>query len=214
MIYELYGLPGAGKTTLCEFVNTNYNIKNPMLFFKKNFIGKAYMHLFWHLYNLNVEMRNKKKKILEILENVNCYTNCIDDSQKITRYIDYMMFSYYIEKKYNDKNIIIDEGIVHYCMALYAEFNVEKTKLDSILNVFKIESRYVLGIDCELNTVREQIKKRNRKETAIDFLNDEELMLVLKRYKDVFDNFALDYKALKKDELLIEIKQRKEKNEV
>lgn len=209
MIYELYGLPGSGKTTICNIVQKKYKLNNPMRFFKNNFWGKCCMHLFWYLYSLNNDLKSKKNQILKILGNINVYKNCINPNLNINRYIDYLMFVYFVEKKSFKKNIIIDEGIVHYCLALYAEFDVEIEKLERIIKELDIQPKFVMGLKCNILKTFEQIKKRNRKETPIDFLEENKLYDIFKKYQEIFIHFSSSkYIALEKNELIKKIKEK------
>ena len=179
MIYELYGLPGSGKSTCCDRVQKQCNIKNPLEFYRDNIIGKICFHLFLKFFN-----------------NSNDYKNSLNLEIKLDLYIKYLIFIYYIEKK-SKKTLIIDEGIIHYCLALYAEFNVELEKIDRIISVLKESNlKITIGLKCPVETAILQIKKRNRKRTAMDFLEDKDLENLLNRYFEAIKHFQNNYLLL------------------
>ena len=207
MIYELYGLPGSGKSTCCDRVQKQCNIKNQLEFYIYNIIGKIFFKLFLKFFKFNKDLKNKFEEIFKILNNSNDYKNSLNLEIKLDLYIKYLIFIYYIEKK-SKKTLIIDEGIIHYCLALYAEFNVELEKIDRIISVLKESNlKITIGLKCPVETAILQIKKRNRKRTAMDFLEDKDLENLLNRYFEAIKHFQNNYLYLSIDEIESYIKK-------
>lgn len=200
MIIEIFGLPGSGKTTFCQKYSTEKNLKDLMKFYRDSFFGRSLYYIFKYIYFLIPKINIKLKRIMEVLSKKN-YTNCINKDISIKEYIIFMCFVYYCELK-NKKNVIIDEGIIHYCMALHAEFGVEFDVLDEIINELKLEKniKYIV-LNCSVEKCLSQMKKRNRMRSSIDFMDEGELELLLKKYEKALNY----YKILVKERIEIEI---------
>ena len=195
MIVELFGLPGAGKSYICEKIEKEFGYNNILLFYKEKFLGKVLFHLYISFCLL---VRSNKKIFLNLKEIIgNDYSdNIISNNNKIDMYIKYILFVYNIEKRNKDRLIIIDEGIVHYCMVLYSEFIIPMHKTKKILDYFDSlnkNNKVVLGINTDKKVVIERIKKRNRKRTAMDFLDDKKLDKLLSLYQDFINTVKDDY---------------------
>ena len=203
VIYELFGLPGSGKTTICKEIEKKYNVCYINRFYKENIIGKIYFHIFLKFFKTNKNIRDKYDLCLKQLSNYKTNKNIINAKLQIELYLKYIMFVYFIEtkNKNQEKKCIIDEGIIHYLMALYAEFNIPVEILEKILNILNI-SKINLGLKCNLEVICYQIKVRNRKNTPIDFLNDEDLKIILNKYNEAFNYFLQKFVGLYKDEML------------
>lgn len=203
MNIELFGIPGSGKSFYCNKINEKKQYKDIMYFFKEKLMGKVFFHLFIY-FGMIVPIFNKiYKKLIHILgENAN-NVNSISDTSDIKVYLKYIIFIYFLEK--NKKNIIIDEGIVHYCMVLYAEYNVPKEKCIQILDYFDSKEyndiRKIYGINCEIQISIDRIKSRQRKRAPIDFLKEKELEELLNKYKEFMKNVENRYEMLNEKKL-------------
>ncbi len=194
MIIELFGLPGAGKTTCGNNIEKKFKIKNILEFYRENLIGKILFHLFLYCFLLNANLREKYTKILNILQKEKIENNIINPHIKIELYIKYLLFAYCIEYK-SKKSLVIDEGIIHYCMALFAEFNVSIDILEAIIDLLKISNKkiIIISLKCPINKAIKQMQIRKRKRTSLDFLSDEKLKIVLDRYSVVQKYFSKKY---------------------
>lgn len=197
MKFELFGLPGSGKTSLCKKIKKKYKIKNPMDFYKYNFFGKILFHIFLSTFYFNKSNIKLFKELMSFLGD-GFYKNIIDNTIDIELYIKYIVFVNYIEQKKG--NYVIDEGIIHYCIALYAEYNVDFKIIDIILEKTNVENIKV-GLKCSINKAMEQIKIRNRKSCPIDFLEEEKLFFILKKYNDAINYYRDKYSLLSNDEI-------------
>ena len=191
MIFELFGLPGSGKTRICNEVCEKYKIRNTIKFYRDTFFGNIYFHFIIKILLFNKDLKKKYLEINNILDDCKSYKNCINNDIDIKVYIRYMLFVYKLEKDNKKCNMIIDEGIFHYCIALMAEFNVPMDKIDKILKCLKITNNIkILWLDCNIEQCILQIRTRNRKRSPIDFLNEEKLKEVLNRYYNAIKYFA------------------------
>ena len=211
MIFELFGIPGSGKSFICSKIEKNGYAKDIMRFYKENFIGKILFHAFLYTFEINKTLRKKYQKIIDILGNPKRYSNIIDSRISIEVFIKYMIFIYFIEKKYiTKKDVIIDEGIIHYCIAIYAEYSVELNKIEQIIETLKIyDKKVIIGLRCDKKKAINQMKMRNRKTTAIDFLEGAELEKILDRYIEAEKYFENKFKCLHSDEIENEIRNGK-----
>ena len=213
MIYELFGLPGSGKTTCGNIIQEEFNINNKLEFYRNHFWGKIIFHVFLKIFFIDRQLKNKFTEIINVIGNIKTYKNSIDCKISIELYIKYIIFVYFIEKK-SKEDILIDEGIIHYLSALYAEFNVSFNKLDKIIEILEVKNeKTIVGLKCSKEQAFTQIKKRNRKRAAMDFLSDRKLNNLLDRYLKAEEYFCKKYPCLTISEIKDKIEKRIE-NEI
>lgn len=189
MIIEYFGLPGSGKTTFCNRICNEQHLKNPRIFFKDNLFGKILFHIFLNTFYINYSLLKKYKEGKKILSNKK-YVNKINPNISIELYLKYIVFIFYIENRYDA--IVLDEGVIHYLTALYAEFEVDFDLLDDIYKIFKVIDKDIVykSTNCDISKAIENCKKRNRKDAPIDFLNDDELYSIENRYKQAEEYYS------------------------
>lgn len=194
MIFELFGIPGSGKTTMCKKLDNDKGYKNIMFFYRESFVGKVIYQLFLRFFVFNKKLRLMYNEINVILKDYLENDNIISKDVKLDLFIKYIIFVCYIESKYYKYNVCVDEGILHLCIAIYAEFGVPLQVLERIMYLTsnKNNIRYIL-INCEIEKAMLQIKRRNRKRAPIDFITDDELRKLLFRYKTAEEYFSLRY---------------------
>ena len=206
MIIDLYGMPGSGKSTVCNYLEQNLEFKNVKNWYIEKTIGKIIFHLYLYLFFLDKTSRKKYKEIMKIIDNKKAYKNYINSNVNISLYIKYMLFDYYLERK-NIKKIIIDEGIIHYSISLYVEFNLEKEKIMKIIELLKLNNVKYIGLKIDIEESKKNIKKRNRKRCPIDFLNDNELDKFLKKWIEGITLISDRYILLEQKDLINYIKE-------
>ena len=218
MIFELFGMPGSGKSYICKKIEDDGYAKDIMRFYKENFFGKVIFHIFIYIFKINKELKKNYDEIMNILGDNSNYINIINPDIPINLYVKYIVFILYIEKKYfKKKNIIIDEGIIHYCIAIYAEYYVDCKKIDLIIDklILTNEKKIIIGLNCSKEKTIEQIKKRNRKKAPIDFLEGQKLSIILERYLDAihFVKKRFDYLSYNEIESKIKSEIERKKND-
>lgn len=203
MIIELFGLPGSGKSFYCNQLEQNNFFKDIMKFYRENFFGKVLLHLVIEFCLLDKKFKKIYKDIFNFINDNN--VNVLSGKNDIELYVKYMIFIYFIEVNKKKKNIIIDEGIVHYCMVLYAEYSVEMEKCIKILEYFDSKKykdcKKVYRVSCDIETAIIRSKKRNRKRAPIDFIEGKQLYDILSRYNDFIKNVSYRYEVFKLKEL-------------
>lgn len=210
MVIELFGLPGSGKSFLCDKIQELGYAKNIMKFYKENFIGKVIFHLFLNCFTINKKLKKLYNDSLKIIGNTANYKNQINSSIPINLYVKYMVYIFFLENNIK-KNIIIDEGIMHYSMALHAEYDLELEKIEEIIKLYEVKSKQTYCLKCDKDIILMQIKKRNRKNTSIDFLEENELNNILEKYSKAQEFLVRKYKInyLNINEIISKIEERK-----
>lgn len=195
MIIEVFGLPGSGKTTFCQKYAMENKLYNLLGFYRDSFFGRSLYYLFKYFYFLIPTVNKKVKNIMFLLSKKD-HTNKIRKDILIKEYVIFMCFVYYHELKCN-KHVIIDEGIIHYCMALYAEYDVEFNVLDQIIEELKVDKKmkYIV-LKCSVDECLLRMCKRNRKRSAIDFLEESELKLLLLKYEEALKYYKIFVKEM------------------
>lgn len=202
MIIELFGIPGSGKSYCCEKIEKKENIKDVTKFFKEKIIGKAVFHFFLKFFKINKELNEKYNEMINVLGDTSNYNNILDKKINICLYLKYLLFIYFLEKKCK-MNIIVDEGIIHYSIVLFAEFSVDFDKIEKIIEVLKIYSKekMIIGIKCNKEIAIKRMEIRNRKRTSLDFLEYGELSKLLDRYIIAEQFFSYKFKMLNIEEV-------------
>lgn len=197
MIAELYGLPGSGKSTTCNKLKETKELDDIMFFYKEKLLGKIIYHLFLILFPINPKLNKVYKKINNKLSKYLNNKNKIDASVPLSLYIKYIVFIFYIENKYahkKNKGICIDEGVIHLCIAIHAEFDVPISLLDDIIEITSgALNRKLVRVDCSIEDAIIRMKKRNRKRAPIDYLDEHQLKELLKDYKKAEEYFNDKY---------------------
>lgn len=188
MIIELFGLPGSGKTTCCSLISEKRFFDNPMYFFKEKLIGKIIFHIFILFCPFNFDLLKKYSDLKKCFYDLK-KRNRLDCSVRLSKYVKYALFIYFLEKKNNRRNIIIDEGVIHYSMAIYAEFDVTFESCFEMIKILNLDINNVqlVLLNLDIETCISNIKKRNRHQTAIDDLNYFELVDILEKYREYID---------------------------
>lgn len=203
---ELFGLPGCGKSTLCKNIEKNgyedllYKYKNRFLYKLIFHASTKFTFLFPNVYN---NFKYIKQLFFENQVNIKEYKNMYIKKTSLILYIKYLSFIYTMEQKYDNKKVIIDEGIVHYCMALYSEFDIPLDSLKKIcFELLGDKTIIPVGLKISLDQCFYRIKKRNRRNTGIDYLNDNKLSKLILRYEKAFNYFSKFFVCKNHDNLL------------
>lgn len=212
MVYEVFGIPGAGKTTFCKLLEKQYNIKNPMNFYRNNMIGKILFHIFLKFYFLDNDLRNVMNDMKRILGQKIYKKNIFDSKIELELYLKYLLFSYYIGKIYKQQNIVIDEGAIHFLIAIYAEFEVEIEKIVELIEYFELkDSKEYIYLKSTIDNAIKQSKERGRKRATIDFLNQEELFSLYNKYLHMCELINRKMKCISENDAKEKLKLEMEK---
>lgn len=189
MIVELFGAPGSGKTTICNQLEEESVAVNVMDRYREHTIGKIYMHFFWKTFFFKKNIKKKYNYLMAIFDNAGY------SSKDLRELITFIMFTYFLEEKfaYSEKKLIFDEGVVHYMIALYAEYGIDIDTLNKVKSILSIPTISVIGLDiCKENILR-NIKKRNRHRTKMDSLSDSEMSKLVDRYQEGIKFYSTMY---------------------
>ena len=189
MIYELVGVPASGKTYfLHNNVKKGINISK---IYKENIFGKCLFHVYLHFPILFCHYNYFYKFFNE----VPCKYNNYDKNVNIKTYIRFLIFNLIIYKKIEkgNNNYFFDEGIIHYLVALETEFDISHEVCIGILEKIKKELNFTtFYLNAPISVAFDRFKKRNRKQTMIDFLESHEIQSLLEKYKTNIEKYS-DY---------------------
>ncbi|MCI8273209.1 MAG: hypothetical protein HFJ55_03900 [Clostridia bacterium] len=204
MIVELFGLPGSGKTFYCNELREKKKYRDIMTFYKEKFFGKVIFHLILIFGMIKKEFRKTYNDLIDIIGTDINKKNWITKEAEMNIYIKYIVIIYFIEK--NSKNLVIDEGIIHYCMVLFAEYELDKEQCFKIIEYFDNkyfkDKKCICNINCNIDIALSRMKNRNRKRAPIDFLSDDKLIILLERYEQFIGYIKNKYTIIDISELL------------
>jgi len=179
MIYELYGIPGAGKTTVINKVKGNNSvsysrktgIKGTLLSAAK--IISAYLPAAMR-YKRSIKMIIGKRKMTPV------YTHA-SISHNINNIV-MVAFGY----KHLKRTMYMDEGIFHRIMTFAINYNIG---IEDTLSITEVFSDCMVGVKSLYLKVPadecfKSIKRRNRHESEMDELDDKKLREFLSKYEN------------------------------
>ena len=192
MIIEYTGAPACGKTTI---VNNLCSKKYDLSYkYKINFIGK----LIFHCYLMFPFVLKDYKEVSKNLKVKNIYKkNIYTKKYDINMIIKFLGYVCYLYKRfyYKKETYYLDEGIIHYLVALEAEYNVPHEEcvkfLAKQMKKYSIKCFYV-----NINEKKcfENFKIRNRKQTSIDYLDNNNIFNLIKKYNIIIKTYIDDFK--------------------
>lgn len=201
MIYELFGCPGCGKSTIAKVIAINEHcIDYQSFLFSK--VGFFKFRLFVKLSLAKIFEPKLTKKLFALFKRYLNNANLFDFKTTIKTYLYQAIYIYHQELKMNrkNKNVVFDEGYVHHLISIQAEFDVPKETVIQSLKLFGGSSR-IIFVDADQTVCLSRIINRGRKMSPMDYLPFEELELFVKRYHEAcyFVFGAGKYEMLKND---------------
>ena len=173
-IIELYGLPGCGKTTLCNFIKRE---KGELLYTNAD-LNKNYKNINILLKNIYIFFYPRNIIFFVLI----IYLGFIYKSRiyAICKIL-YLYIILFIHKRSKDEvNVILDSGIVQNISSLSNDlrFNNELC-LYKLLKCFCREFE-IIEIECELSVEEtiKRVKKRNRKDIWLENIDSKQLYFI------------------------------------
>ena len=156
---ELLGLPGCGKTTYIK-KHLNGRLKNPLeIIYNKNHIiqniNKVFPILYFFFTHPVLSI-----KILHILQKIH-YTTFFRRIKMFSYLFTTLGVIYLYKKKYNNEDLIIDEGInqvLIYIMYESHNSSLSINKLWTLLRSFMADT--IIYIDVDTDIILDRLKKR------------------------------------------------------
>lgn len=188
MTAELYGCPGCGKTYVVrQIIGHDETVAMSTNYIKSSIINFAKIISTW-----TPESRFLKRKLHKVISGQNTTPIFITRNvNSCLNNITILCFGY----KHLKTKIIMAEGLVHRVVSMAVNFGWDERIVFEILHCFdsvlKDVQPFYLEVDLSICFV--SIKNRNRHETEMDELSDEELRLYLKKFKDLFDSVTTHY---------------------
>ena len=180
MIIEMYGLPGAGKTTIIKeltggnatSVSSEKGIKSFIIALAKK--GAVYMPS---------SMQCKRKMNL-ILKNYN-------EPKYIRRTKEYQYNSIaliFFGYRNIRNDIYMDEGLIHRIVTMAVNYGVSDNDFLALLKIFEsmINNARCFYLKISTESAFQAIRQRNRHKCEMDEFNDDQLMNYLKSYEHYF----------------------------
>lgn len=188
MIVELYGCPGCGKTYLIHQLTGNDNtvaMSNNRL---KNFVIGKIKGVSFYL----PESVKLYKSIISCVKNEKQEPVYIDRTvEQFARNIVLLAFGY----RHIKKDILMAEGLVHRVVSMAVNFGWNADVIDRLMMILSGDMKdvkpFYLKVDIE--TCFSSIKQRNRHETQMDELDDNELKEFLCAYHNLFNHITEHY---------------------
>lgn len=203
MIVELFGCPGSGKTYAIETISEKEAYKN---------ISKS---------------KGIKKRVKQFVKKLILLSPCAFDVRKIIKksitttsksrgkytYMNIgefirnisMLLGIYYYISYINRNLYIDEGIVHRVISMGINYGLTKETTGDIIESLEkyLKKVKIFYLATPIDVCYQSIVKRNRKESVIDFLSTEEVKDMLSEYFLYCEYIQrrFGYERIKRDEI-------------
>ena len=195
MVIECFGLPGSGKT----YFSSKYSKEKKIFYYSKyrySFFGKIIFKLKYFLFCRSKYIKSEVYNILNKLNSL--YKNL--DINGIKNYIFHFFYFREIYIKFNEKGkkCIFDEGLVQNIVFLIYDFNLPIEVFDLFYVYFNEIDIDYYWFNTDVQTIKENIKKRNRHVCSIDELSecelDELFLKVLPTFNYIYEKLPINNK--------------------
>jgi len=195
MIIETNGLPGSGKTVLCDKLFRKLN----KLGIKAVNVSRLEQNIIVHIYQkviasiLFCREMQRKDTIWNVVKkcerNEAVYASTIEAKAYIKRYL-YLRWFYY-KRRTDDKIYLFDEGIYQVLTALTVDFSLQDKELDELLKYAEDNALPDVAVmyNISIEKCLQSISLRNRQTCDIDKLEGKVLEQMLKEYQEVYSYF-------------------------
>lgn len=193
MIFELYGLPGSGKTFMINKIMGNLLEKTEKeSIIKKTCIKMAKKFSIWMPSSIKL-----KKQIYSIIQDASLTPLYI--KREVHTYIDNIIMVAFGYKWNRQHMIYMDEGIIHRIVSFAVNYNLTIEQVFLIINLFKkqLNRSFIVYLDVDINICLDGIQNRKRHICEMDELSKEKLECYLYSYKHYFDIINTKYNHIK-----------------
>lgn len=186
MIYQLFGIPGSGKS----YISSLYANKENCILYEKLLFSKKYnvaFKIYVHLGLGKILEKGLYCKILHFLgdqvKNKHRYNFGITPK----KYVQQICYFKTIQRKYQNKHtsVVFDEGTLHHFVALIAEFGIKIENIEFILPSLLSGDETVYYVRTSIEKAYSRIKNRKRRYSKMDYLGDDALLDFLRSYLQV-----------------------------
>lgn len=192
MIIEFNGLPGCGKTTLKKTIYSAHSSVRSVGVAEFRGEGRPFFYKFllkvcrftnqfmpsnMGLYR-DVRKMLRTAKLREGAQFSNSYENAVT--------VMYIVYLYSIYRKAGDTTVIVDEGLVQSLTSCCVQREINHSDLKTVMLHFQglFDKIVFVNCDCTLETSLQRVRVRNRNDSAMDHLSDDELQLFFNRYHE------------------------------
>ena len=183
MIKEIFGLPGSGKSYVVKKITGSHNtvamtdnkIKSVFIRILKRIILYIPSSLFLKI-KIHRCLKSEKQKPIYIDKPLNYFVDKIIILASSYKYL-------------KDKDIFMDEGVIHRIVSLAVNFGLKQKTFAMLINIFEkyLKNVQLIYLDVSAELCFHGIKERNRHECEMDEFDDEKLKHYLMEYKKYFD---------------------------
>ena len=189
MIVELFGCPGAGKTYILNLIKGNTKIamvstdkhKAALISLAKSAV--IYLPSMMVLkYRLKMAISKKKYTPIYIDKSVDYFLNKI------------IIVAFGYNRWPSDKNLYMDEGIIHRVISLAVNYNLEIGEIKNLLRILEpyISRANIFFLDVPEKVCFKSVHERKRKDCEMDFFDDATMIKYIQAYSKYF-NFVCDF---------------------
>lgn len=178
MITELYGLPGAGKSTMIQKLTGGSSTSISSI----KGVKKVFIHLIKKIavyLPSSMGYKSKMHIIMKPYKNKPQYIN----RTKLYHYNSIVLVSF--GYRHLRGNVYMDEGLIHRIISMAVNYGVSDQDLFALIDLFdsvmkKVKSFY---LNVSLDDCLQAISFRNRHECEMDELNEDQLLAYLRAYE-------------------------------
>lgn len=189
MIIELFGLPGSGKTYAINKIKGN-NLLNVT---SENRIMNIILSFLKQVSLYMPSSLRLKRKLVCTFNKILTYPIYINNPKSF--YIDNLTVVAFGYKHSGNKDIYMDEGIIHRIVSFSVNYNVDLEVFDEIVKIFTpyLSNVKIVYLDVDIDECIDSIKKRNRHDCKMDEMSKDLLDEYLKKYRFYFDYIMSKY---------------------
>lgn len=180
MIFELYGLPGAGKSFLISQLNGHRDIGLTSSNGVKNTIYTIVKKMSLVLPS-SLVLRRKIVKACGEIPSKPKYL-----SQRKGHYIDILVMTAFGYKHLKSRNIYMDEGLIHRILGFVVNYDLSSKTLIDLMECLEpyINLSKAACLDTTVDDCFQSIRSRDRHECEMDEMDDETLKKYLSDFQD------------------------------
>lgn len=193
MIFELYGLPGSGKSFIINKlvkVESNDLVKKSIV--KKSMINLAKTLSIWMPSSIKL-----RKKINFIIKDYAMTPKFIE--REVCTHINNILMIAFGYKWSGTRTIYMDEGIIHRIVTFAVNYNLPIEQTCLLIDLFENHLKKALIVYLDVKTIDciSGIQNRNRHNCEMDELKGEKLFHYLNCFKRYFDIIYYKYGHVK-----------------
>ena len=187
MIYELFGMPGCGKSTYLRKKSINAGVV-------AGSANSGIKKIIKSLLLFSPFALLQKKRWYSFIDDKIKYSSIIGCTSRnyLNRIILLISVYHYVRK-----DVYVDEGVIHRIITYTIAFNLDEKKMLLMIKMFidAIDDINITYLCSTPTQSYEAIKKRDRHECSFDELDDDEIYAYLERYYSLADIVLTNFRS-------------------